>query len=107
MNNFEIKQISNDVALEFLKENHARSEWVFVRSKDVWYGCYVNNTLAGVGGTQDKGTHIELGGLFVKPEFRNQGIATAITKVEIETNKNKKNNKLRKTNQRTHINSQI
>ena len=70
--------IPNETALAFLRENKARKECVFVRPCDVWYGAYINGALVGVGGYTQKARYIEIGGMFVKAESRNNGIGRAI-----------------------------
>lgn len=75
-----IKQIVNDEAISFLKINKALKECVFVRPCDYWCGVYSDNTLVGVGGWTQKKRFIEIDGVFVKKNFRGEGIGYLINK---------------------------
>jgi len=73
-----IEPISNETGIAFLKENRAAKECVFVRPCDYWIGAYYNGTLVGVGGWTQKQRYAEIGGVFVKDEFRRKGVGTLI-----------------------------
>ena len=73
-----IKHITNETAIDFLKCNRAYKECVFVRPADVWKGAYYNDVLVGVGGYAQKKRYVEICVVFVKAEFRRQGIGSMI-----------------------------
>lgn len=73
-----VKPITNGEAINFLKDNEAMKECVFVRPCDYWRGAYYNGALVGVGGWTQKAQYAEIGGVLVQKEFRAQGIGTMI-----------------------------
>ena len=85
-----VKSIPNETAIKFLKDNKAGSECVFIRPCDEWYGAYYDGVLVGVGGWTQKLRFIEIGGVFVKSEYRGQGIGTFINAVLIADIGNKR-----------------
>lgn len=79
-----IKTITNEQALRFLRENKAHKEVVFIRSCDHWWGAFESDELAGVTGTSKGKNHIKLASTFVAPEHRRKGVATALLRCILE-----------------------
>jgi predicted GNAT family acetyltransferase len=59
-------------------ENGAGKQYVYIRSHDEWIGAFEQNTLIAVGGWTQKQRYTEIGGVFVKEQFRRQGIGSLI-----------------------------
>lgn len=72
-NNPSIRLISNEKAILFLKENHARKENVFVRPSEKWGGFFFGDELVSVIGINRKKNHVSFSSSFTKPEYRWKG----------------------------------
>lgn len=78
ISNIRITPISNETAIAFLMENGAGKQYVYIRSHDEWIGAFEQNTLIAVGGWTQKQRYTEIGEVFVKEQFRRQGIGSLI-----------------------------
>lgn len=85
-----LKQIENNVALNFLKENEAEKEYIIIKNKDKWFGLFLNNKLIGCWGVEIKKTYIKFGGFFILKEERGKGYGKLLAKYLIDLYGNKK-----------------
>lgn len=74
----EIKEISSEENIKFLKESMAYKEWVFIRSGENIVGAFLNNTLIGVCGISTKHNCSKPISTYVVKEFRNKGVGTIL-----------------------------
>ena len=81
---YDIREVDNETAKEFLRDNHAKDENVFVRDYDVWYGSFVDGKLVCVNGAIDEGCYVKTGSLFTLPEYRKRGHAVAVKEKLLE-----------------------
>ena len=73
-----IEELLDGVALGFLEEYGAKREGVFVRSADRWLGAWVGGELAGVVALHTKRRAVKVSSLYVRPEYRGQGVGRAL-----------------------------
>lgn len=85
-----IREITNQTALMFLKENKASKEVLFYRENDLWLGAFVNDTLVGTIGFKHHKDGIHLDGTYVVKEMRRKNIATKMTAFILDIIGNKK-----------------
>ena len=73
-----VVSIEQEKALQFLRDNHADREVIFIRPCDEWIATYSDSgELAGVTGINFKKTHMSVDCSFTKHEYRRQGILKA------------------------------
>lgn len=84
-----MKDITNEEAIQFLKDNHARKEQVAYDSADRWIGCYVKQSwynltfkkLVGVIGISNTKNVARVKGLYVLKEYRRKHIGIKLARL--------------------------
>lgn len=82
MNDWKVIEITEKIAHDFLKKNHANREVVYIKHHDTWVGIYDNDLLISVTGISIHPTkhYVHTGGSFTLPEYRGNGCFKAIYK---------------------------
>ena len=78
MNEWNVVAIEQDKALQFLRDNHADREVIFIRPCDQWIAVYDEDSfplqLVGVTGINFKKNHMSVDCSFVRSDYRRRGI---------------------------------
>lgn len=74
---WDVVPIKESDAIDFLRENHADREVIFIRPCDEWIAVYVGDSLAGVTGINHKKNFMSVDCTYVAKQYRGQGILKA------------------------------
>lgn len=79
---WQVESIPEDIAIEFLKDNNAKKDYVYIRHNDEWFGIFAEGELACVAGVTEKSGYMSIGSAYTLPEYRRKHmLLTMVTEI--------------------------
>lgn len=83
-----ILQISNEEAINFLKSNKKKEDYIFIRKHDIWYTYKEKEKFLSIVGIDIKNNVIKIGGSLTLKEYRKKGFFSMLIKEIIKNYEN-------------------